>query len=161
MHNAHSSLTSPAYGAGMARRLGVAVVVVGAFAYLAAFVTDHLVDYDAASPSTQRLIELSWDGSLLLPLVAVGVAAQLWPRWSLVVLVAAVMVVWPFAFHELELATGLAEPLGPGCDPCVDTTILSLLALPAFVVGAVSCAIARLIGGARRPACGRGADRES
>jgi hypothetical protein len=127
----------------MARLFGRAVVAAGAFSYIGGFVTGHLVDYDNASTRTQRLIELSWDVSLLLPLVGVGVAAHLWPRWWLVLFITAFMFLWPLGAYEVEIATGLEEPLGEGCDPCIDTTFLSILALPAFLVGAVSCAAAR------------------
>ena len=118
-------------------------MVAGALGYLAGFFTDHLVEYDSASATTQRLVELSWDAALLLPLVATGVATHLWPRWWLVLHIAALMFLWPLGLHEVELATGVREPLGPGCDPCVDTTFMSILAFPALVIGLVSCGATR------------------
>jgi len=127
----------------MGRRLGIAVVVAGALAYVAGFFSGHLLDYDSASEPVQRLVELSWDAGLPLPLVAAGVATSLWPRWWLVGAIAAVMFLWPLGVYRLEIATGLEEPLGEGCDPCVDTTFLSILALPALAIGVVSCAAAR------------------
>lgn len=125
------------------RRVGVAIVVVSAVAYLLGFATDHLVDYDSASASTQRVIELGWDASTLLPLIGVGVAVYLWPRWWVVAAISAVMFVWPFGVHELEIATGLRPRLGDGCDPCVDTTFLAVLALPALLIGTATLAVAR------------------
>ena len=101
------------------------------------------MDYDSASATTQRLVELSWDAFFLLPLVAVGVATHLWPRWRLVALIALFMFLWPLGVYEVEIATGLREPLGPGCDPCIDTTFLSILAFPALVIGLVSCGVTR------------------
>lgn len=121
----------------------MAAVVVCALAYLWGFASDHLVDYDGASESTQRLIEWGWDASTLLPLIGVGIAVYLWPRWWVVAGLAAGIFAWPFGVDAVETAAGLRQPLDGACDPCVDTTILSLLALPALLIGTATLAVAR------------------
>jgi hypothetical protein len=125
-----------------ARYAGIAIIVVGVIAYATGFVVDYIFEHETASESTQRWIERSWDASLLLPFVAVAVAAFLWPRWWLVIGIAVVMFLVPIGVYELGIAYGFEEPLDEGCDPCIDTRFLSFMAFPALVIGLVSLAVA-------------------
>jgi hypothetical protein len=65
-------------------------------------------------------------GALAAPLFA----ALRWPRWWLVPATFAVFVAIPLFGNSVLLQTGL-EVAEKDCDPCVDASILSILAVPA------------------------------
>lgn len=120
----------------MRRSIPTVVFVLSGLAYFWGFMVDHLFSYDRASEQGQRLLEASWDASLLLPLAAVGAAAYLRPKLWLALALPAFMLIWPLFVNWIEVSAGTARSPSDCGEPCIDTTILSINALPAL---ALSC----------------------
>jgi hypothetical protein len=117
------------------RHTGERAIAAGFGLYLGGFLVSWLFgDRDAPG----ALVQL-WLLSLVAPVPGVAIALWLSPRWRLLVLAVSFLIAFPIALHGIGLVTRL-ESGETNCDPCIDSTFFSVIAVPALAAGAVGLA---------------------